>query len=136
MNKYQNKDVNEKMITDITIANKPLKLHLSPAAQQALAARSAPLYAEMELYFSCLIRFKVRFYEQVTHGEGVTVSDKLVVNFRPVMTEACGKDYEGDEPPLTDFPIVKQEAFVPKWLRIDFRQGEWQGEFGLSDAMH
>ena len=124
------------MVTDITIANKPVKLDLSLAAQQALDARSSPLYAEMELYFSCLIRFKVRFYEQVSHGEGVAVTDKLVVNFRPVMTEACGKDYEGDEPPLTDFPIVKQDAFVPKWLRIDFRHGEWHGEFGLSDAVH
>lgn len=124
------------MVTDITIANKPVKLDLSSAAQQALDARATPLYAEMELYFSCLIRFKVRFYEQVSHGEGVAVTDKLVVNFRPVMTEACGKDYEGDEPPLTDFPIVKQDAFVPKWLRIDFRHGEWRGEFGLSDSMH
>ena len=124
------------MVTDITLANKPLKLHLSSTAQQALAARSSPLYAEMELYFSCLIRFKVRFYEQASDGEGVAVSDKLVVNFRPVMTQVCGKDYDGDEPPLTDFPIVKQDAFVPKWLRIDFRHGEWQGEFGLSDAIH
>jgi hypothetical protein len=124
------------MVTDITVANKPVKLHLSSAAQQALDARSSPLYAEMELYFSCLIRFKVRFYEQASHGEGVAVTNKLVVNFRPVMTQACGKDYEGDEPPLTDFPIVKQNAFVPKWLRIDFRHGEWYGEFGLSDAMH
>lgn len=124
------------MVTDITIANKPVKLALSPAAQQALEARSTPLYAEMELYFSCLIRFKVRFYEQASQAEGAAVSDKLIVNFRPVMTQACGKDYEGDEPPLTDFPIVKQDAFVPKWLRIDFRHGEWHGDFGLSDSMH
>lgn len=124
------------MVTDITIANKPLKLHLSQSAQQALASRSSPLFAEMELYFSCLIRFKVRFYEQASHGEGVPVSDKLIVNFRPVMTETCGKDYEGDEPPVTDFPIVKPDAFVPKWLRIDFEHGQWHGEFGLSDVMH
>ena len=124
------------MLTDITIANKSVKLDLSPAAQKALEARNSPLYAEMELYFSCLIRFKVRFYEQASHGEGVAVSDKLIVNFRPVMTEACGKDYEGNEPPLTDFPIIKQDAFVPKWLRIDFRHGEWHGEFGLSETMH
>ena len=124
------------MVTDITIANKPLKLHLSQSAQQALASRSSPLFAEMELYFSCLIRFKVRFYEQVSHSEGVPVSDKLIVNFRPVMTEACGKDYDGDEPPVTDFPIVKPDAFVPKWLRIDFEHGQWHGEFGLNDVMH
>jgi len=124
------------MVTDITIANKPLKLHLSEAAQHALALRSTPLHAEMELYFSCLIRFKVRFYEQSSHGEGVPVSDKLIVNFRPVMTEACGKDYDGDEPPLTDFPIIKPDAFVPKWLWIDFEHGQWNGEFGLSDIRH
>ena len=124
------------MVTDIMLANKPLKLHLSQAAQQALDSRSAPLYAEMELYFSCLIRFKVRFYEQASHTEGVSVSDKLIVNFRPVMTETCGKHYEGDEPPLTDFPIVKPDVFVPKWLQIDFQHGQWQGEFGLSDVTH
>lgn len=122
-------------VTDILIANKPVELHLSQAARQALALRSKPLYAEMELYFSCLIRFKVRFHEQPSHGEGVPVSDKLIVNFRPVMTEACGKDYEGDEPPVTDFPIVRPGAFVPKWLRIDYHHGEWHGEFGLSEIM-
>lgn len=124
------------METNFRIANKPVKLHLTAAALHALAARSSPLYAEMEMYFSCLIRLKVRFYETAFHGEGVTVSDKLVVNFRPVMTQACGKDYEGEEPPLTDFPIVRQDAFVPKWLRIDFRHGEWHGEFGLGDPRH
>ncbi len=122
------------MVTDVELANKPLKLHLSTAAQRALAARTTPLYAEMELYFSCLIRYKVRFYETPLHGAGVPVSDKLIVNFRPVMTKACGKDYEGDEPPLTDFPIVRQDAFVPKWMRIDFRHGKWQGDFGLSHS--
>ncbi len=123
------------MLTDIVLANKPVKLHLTTAAQQALVARSTPLYAEMELYFSCLIRYKVRFYEKPLDGEGIAVSDNLVVNFRPVMTKACGKDYAGDEPPLIDFPIVKPEAFVPKWMKIDYRHGEWQGEFGLSQVI-
>ncbi len=125
------------METTIHIADKPVHLQLSHTAQAALAQRATPLYAEMELYFSCLIRFKVRFYEKQVHGgEGVRVSDQLVVNFRPVMTAACGRDYEGDEPPLTDFPIVNQAAFVPRWLRIDYSNGEWKGEFGISDAMH
>ncbi len=124
------------MVTDIILANKKVQLHLSKAAQRALDVRDSPIYAEMELYFSCLIRYKVRFYERAVHADGVFVSDKLVVNFRPVMTKACGKDYEGDEPPLTDFPIVKQDVFVPKWVRIDYRHGQWCGEFGLSDIVH
>lgn len=122
------------METTIKIANKPPQLQMSRAAQQALSSRNTPLYAEMELYFSCLIRLKVRFYEQPPRGKGIAVTDKLVVNFRPVMTRACSKDYESDEPPLTDFPIVKPEAFVPKWLKLDYYNGQWRGEFGMSGA--
>jgi len=47
------------------------------------------------------------------------------------MTQKCGTDYVGDEPPLTDFPIQKSDAFIPKWLRIDFKRGTWQGDFGF-----
>lgn len=118
----------------IHIAGKPVQVRLSPAAQRALAARDKPLFAEMELYFSCLIRLKVRFYDAPEHGEGVAAGDKLVVSFRPVMTRSCGNEYEGEEPPLTDFPIARRGAFVPKWLHIDYRQGRWCGEFGMTEA--
>jgi len=36
-----------------------------------------------------------------------------------------------DEPPLTDFPIQKTNAFIPHWLKIDFKNNEWKGEFGF-----
>lgn len=121
------------MTTLIHIEDKPVQVYLSPAAQRALAERSTPLYAEMELYFSCLIRLKVRFYDQPENDSGIPAGDKLVVSFRPVMTRACGNDYEGEEPPLTDFPIARKAAFVPKWLRVDFRHGQWVGEFGMTD---
>ncbi len=117
----------------VEIAGRPVRLYLSPAACDALDARESPLYVEMELYFSCLIRFKVRFHETPLHGEGVPWGDKLRISFRPVMTRACGTDYEGEEPPLTDFPISRPEAFVPRWLRIDYRQGNWVGEFGVRE---
>lgn len=120
--------------TALHIAGKPVRLELSRAARQALAERSEPLYVEMELYFSCLIRLRVRFPEQIEAGDGVGVTDKLIVRFRPVMTRSCGRDYEGEEPPLTDFPIARPEAFVPKWLRLDYRHGEWQGEFGMASS--
>jgi len=117
----------------VEIAGRPVRLHLTQAACDALDAREAPLYAEMELYFSCLIRFRVRFHDAPVHGEGVPWGDKLWISFRPVMTRACGTDYEGEEPPLTDFPIARPEAFVPRWLKIDYRQGEWIGAFGIHE---
>jgi hypothetical protein len=76
----------------------------------------------------------VRFRDAVAEPAGIKAGERLRVSFRPVMTSVCGKDYEGDEPPLTDFPIVKPHAYVPHWLRIDYRHGQWQGEFGYGAA--
>ena len=118
------------MEKQVELLGRKLTVSLSAAAVTALAQREQSLVAEMELYFSCLIRKKVRFRENIEDGL-VNVSEQLSVRFRPVMTAACGTDYEGDEPPLTDFPIQKAESFVPHWLRIDFKNGQWHGEFGF-----
>ena len=118
------------MEKQIEIQGKAVAVSLSKAAEKALALRDKTLVAEMELYFSCLIRKQVRFKENV-EGNLVYVSEQLAVRFRPVMTKTCGIDYEGDEPPLEDFPIEKPEAFVPHWLKIDFKNNEWMGEFGF-----
>lgn len=118
------------MRNKIDIDGKTVEVEITAAASDALSRRSAPLMAEMELYFSCLIRKQVRFRDVADDAAGVKIGNWLRVQFRPVMTAACGKNYEGDEPPLTDFPIVKAQAYVPHWLRIDFRNGQWQGEFG------
>jgi len=116
----------------LTMNERSLSIDLSAAAQAALAQRTTPLYAQMELYFSCLLRLKVRFYEAAPEMAmpWIPVGDKLVVGFRPVMTAQCNNDYEGEEPPLTDFPIAHEAPYTPRWLRLDYRQGQWLGEFG------
>ena len=119
----------------VEINGKQIAINLSKRASEALSQRSAPLVVEMELYFSCLIRKKVRFHDTERPGEDALraeLSPQLHIQFRPVMTRTCGRDYEGDEPPLTDFPIANPKPYVPHWLRIDFRNGEWQGEFGYA----
>ena len=118
------------MIKKIEIKGKQVVVNLTKAAEKALSSRDKVLVAEMELYFSCLIRKQVRFKENL-NGELASVSENLSVRFRPVMTKSCGIDYEGDEPPLEDFPIEKPEAFVPHWLNIDYKKNEWIGEFGF-----
>ncbi len=124
------------MPPSIEIAGRQVALQLTPAAASALDA-DHPLTVEMELYFSCLIRKQVRFH----HGAGsadeglcATALPGLRLCFRPVMTRHCGRDYEGDEPPLTDLPIARPGPYVPHWLRLDFRHGQWQGEFGYRDG--
>jgi len=118
------------MKTEIKISGKKIVVSLSDTAIRALSKRETTLVAEMELYFSCLIRKQVRFKEDLA-GDYVKVTEQLAVRFRPVMTETCGVDFKGDAPPLTDFPIKKPESFVPHWLRIDYKNHEWKGEFGF-----
>jgi hypothetical protein len=114
----------------IDFHGKTVQVELSHTAQSHLQQAQNPLFVEMELYFSCLIRKKVRFNSDRAKDNAVPVSDRLSVSFHPVMTRACHKDYEGDAPPLTEFPIEKPAPYVPRWLKIDYKAGQWCGEFG------
>lgn len=119
------------MHCQIDIAGHVLDVELTNTAENALAKQQVQVFAEMELYFSCLIRKKVRFYNSIQKGDVVYINEKLGISFRPVMTKVCGTDYEGDEPPLTDFPIHHADKFIPRWLKIDYHKGEWTGDFGF-----
>lgn len=106
-----------------------LKITLSRAADQALAARQAPLKLELELFFSCLIRKQLQVVE--THhrdARPLACGDpRLDVAFRPVMTHTC----DFDQPHSVEaFPLARGEAFTPRWLRLDFVRGQWRGEYG------
>ncbi|MHB1528963.1 MAG: hypothetical protein ACYDDA_15890 [Acidiferrobacteraceae bacterium] len=99
----------------IELLGRPVEIELSDAAVGAVDRRQRPLRVEMELYFSCLLRKRVRFEEQVQNRSFVAAGTYLEVSFRPVMTRTCPMaDY--DEIPLEDFPIVNPGAFVPHWL--------------------
>lgn len=119
------------MQQQVVISGKTIDVMISDKALKNINSRKRPLVVEMELYFSCLIRKAVRFVESEPSAYSAEVSEKLLLAFNPVMTEVC-KIEPGvtSAPPLTAFPIKKVEAFVPKWVRIDFKSGEWCGEFG------
>lgn len=121
------------MHASVEILNRTVQVEWSRAAEAALAKLSAPLAVEMELYFSCLLRKKVRFGEQARSREYVQVNPQLQLAFRPVMTTVCAADSCEGEPPVEDFAIVNPAAYVPHWLKIDYRHGQWQGEFGFSN---
>jgi hypothetical protein len=119
----------------VEMLGKQVQLEISNNAARQLSMREVPLYVEMELYFSCLIRKRVRVYE--AHIEpadekfSVQCSDKLQISFRPVMTKSCSiSSCEDGKPPLSDFPIRKPQSYIPRWLRLDFSKGKWCGDFG------
>lgn len=125
---------NRNTALDTILEGKPFRVILSGAAQRALAARSTPLIAEMELYFSCLTRLQVRFYDSDPDASATMVNGGLAVRFRPVVSQRCDLHEVAGKPPLTDAPLAKRAPFVPHWLRLDFRKGKWVGEFGHTDS--
>ena len=127
----------------MTMMGKSVKIEFSAKAERELRNRKSSLYIEMELYFSCLLRKQVRVYEKAGHESGhhigddfiVKISDKLCIGFRPVMTKSCSVfSCAGEKPTLSDFPIEKPDRYIPHWLKLDYRKGEWQAEFGYLDG--
>ncbi len=122
------------MHTTVEILGKEVLVEWSASAARELESLAEPLFVEMELYFSCLIRKAVRFRRTTRSGNFAIAGPHLQIGFRPVMTKACRVGDFEDEPPLEDFPIVKPEAFVPKRLTIDYKAGSWAGEFFLKST--
>lgn len=119
------------MRTIIQVHGKRVRVELTNAAEAALAKRRNILLAEMELYFSCFIRKRVRFTEATTPSADAGDHDRLRVSFRAVTTKHCRIDEVEGDPPQVAMPIVHLKPFIPSWLRIDYRRGQWRGEFGL-----
>jgi hypothetical protein len=115
---------------NVTLHDKSLEVQLTTAAQKALAQRDRPLVAEMELLFSCLLRKRVYFGDAAELS--TPVNDCLAVRFRPIMTRHCTVAGGGEAPPSDDFPIANPRPYVPNWLIIDYRRGEWVGNFGYA----
>jgi len=116
---------------NITLHDKTLEIRLTKAAQKALAVRDTPLVAEMELLFSCLHRKRVYFGESAE--QSTPVSDRLAVRFKPIMTRRCSISDGGVSPPSESFPLENPRPYVPNWLAIDYRRGQWVGDFGYAD---
>ena len=114
----------------VNIHDKPVNIRVSSRAIQALDNRKDELFVELELYFSCLIRKSVIFHQQKKIDNMTPVTDKLRIGFHPVMTRGCGVSELNGEPEKSDFPIHEPQNFVPKWLQIDYKNGDWLGEYG------
>lgn len=108
---------------------KNLRISLTRSAREALAERQSILIAEMELLFSCLIRKRV-YFKEADGGSMEQINEHLAIRFRPVVTRQCRISGLDGPPPVEDFPLKDAARFLPRWLVIDYRHGQWAGEFG------
>jgi len=117
----------------IRLGGRDVRLSLSLSARAALANLTAPLDIELEVYFSCYLRKRVRFLA-MPHADvldRVSISEFASVSVRTVMTRACRVAAAPDGPDLDAMPLARPGAFVPRWVSLNYAGGEWSGEFGF-----
>lgn len=124
---------------------RPIDIKLSKLAAVQNQTLDSILLIEIQIYFSCLLSKRLAFYtDQPQQGtwqldtasfasmllESQPLTENIFVRFNTVMTKSCPvSDYIGP-PPVTDFIIKNQKPYVPAWLNIDYKQGQWTGEYG------
>jgi len=122
----------------VELHGKPVAVQLTAAAVAALnhlPDSQAGMNAEMELYFSCLIRKRVLFSRVDTRVQDTAQRKQVVpglyISFNPVTTKVC-RIPDNPNGPLTEaMPIREPGRFVPEWISIHYRSGQWKGEFGF-----
>jgi hypothetical protein len=137
------------MHEQLTFHNKAIDIELSKAAQQQNQQLSSILLVEIQIYFSCLLGKRLAFYsQQALQGawqlsedelkdalqNAQQLTDTIYIRFNTVMTKSCPVgDYIGP-PPVTDFVINNQRPYVPNWLNIDYKNGQWCGQYGWNSS--
>lgn len=86
----------------------------------------------MALYFSCLIKKQVTFTQTPLDGTFALgyLNDHVTIGFRSVQTKTCRVESLDDPVPQETFPIERPSLFLPRWLVLDVRDGQWQGTWG------
>lgn len=112
-----------------------MRVALSRGALRALEARPEALVVEMELFFSCLVRKRLRWDTAGLDRAFLKTDpdhDKLRLWFHPVVSQHCAlpANDDLDALPLKDFALTREEAFIPRWLRLDYQRGVFVGDFG------
>lgn len=133
------------MLEQLTFHDKSVEIKLSKSARQQAQKLDSALLIEIQIYFSCLLGKRLAFYSgQTLKGawqlnadelstalnDAQKLSENLYVRFNTVMTKSCPVgDYIGP-PPVTDFTIENQKPYVPNWMDIDYKDGQWAGQYG------
>lgn len=118
----------------IKLNDKDIEVNWTKRAAEALNLRSLPLIVEMQLYFSCVVKKRVVFHDQVDFVPVKTVNDRLKLYYRAVQSAACAPETFVQEYPQQG--LLESEAarnMQPSKLNIDYKNRQWQGEMGFGN---
>ena len=118
--------------SQLTLKGKTLSVSWTQRAERQFSRRQRPLLAEMQLYFTCVVKKRVVFHDSghSDDTQGTAVNDHLHVAFRPVEANSCDPvEFAANFPVRREFDSSGAKGMHPSSLHIDFKKGEWRGEF-------
>jgi len=115
----------------VMIGKFPITIEWTQRAEQQMSLQKTPLIAEMQIYFSCVVKKRVLFHDS-SELETTTVDDKLAVCFRAVESNSCDPvEFASNFPVKNSFTSTAALKMHPKTLSIDFKHNDWVGEFTI-----
>ena len=124
-----------KNLTEVELLGRSLQVEYSQSAVSQMKLLTRPVYLEMELHFSCLVKKQMVIRPTENTNGSVSLNDALQLSFRAIVPSVCAPssvDIHQDES-IKIFDVAKPERFVPEWVLIDFKDNQWTGDFGYTD---
>ena len=113
----------------IDFEGKPLKIRWTKRAERVLSERDQPLYIEMQIFFSCVVKKRVLFHDVCEH-HAIPVNDNMFVLIRPVEAASCDPvEFANNYPERRELESSRAMKMRASSLSVDFVDGEWVGEF-------
>ena len=116
---------------DTELNGKKLKVSWTQRANEALLLRDSALVVEMQLYFSCVVKKRIIFHD-VYNNEATSISDRIVISFRPVEASSCSPEEFANNYPVKQQLTSKSAVQMhPSVLELDYKNASWQGTFSI-----
>ncbi|MDH5369402.1 MAG: hypothetical protein OEW99_05220 [Gammaproteobacteria bacterium] len=124
LNPYHHKD-------SIDIRGKKMAILYSKRAEKALIKRNTLLIAELQLYFTCVVQKRVLFHDQ-TELDTIKANNNLEILYHTVQSDACDPvEFAEKHPVKKELQSKGAQAMRPSILKIDFKDGQWIGDFSF-----
>lgn len=112
------------------INSKEVSIYVTQRAMTFLEKSNDPLYVGMELYFTYFMQKKMVFSSKDPGYESTKITDNLYMYFLPLQSRRGKmKDMKDDRSDLMVFPVSREGALVPSYVKIDRISNKWQGDF-------
>ena len=122
LNPYHNRD-------NIDIRGKNMAIMYSKRAEKALEKRTSDLTAELQLYFTCVVKKRVIFHEQ-TDLDAISTKSNLKIFYHAVQSSACGPtEFAVKHPVEKQLNSKAAKLMRPSLLKVDYKNGLWEGIF-------